>query len=206
MTLVRHRILRNLVFLLLFLVDTGSSWSFARHHDAVKRWSGSGGGEEARTDPCIGLTAEEIEALPSLGDLLESGAARRQVYKGAEISERFHWKTRALNGEFGKELGVDSRDDNEHLVDGLQTALTSKWPATVSITVVSAKHADVTFVDEVRNSVYVEVGGATEVDLVVKQRKNRVLSITCTYSAAHAGVPSAVRGRLKQVKGAKMIF
>ena len=127
------------------------------------------------------LSPEELDALPSLDDLIESGKARKEIFKGKDIDDRFHWKTRALSGEFSKVLGLtDERQDNECLVDSIQTCLTSTWPAPMTITVVG-KPPDASvvtdFVTIIRQAIGDVVAEADDAEELA-QRRNTTCSKT----------------------------
>jgi len=113
----------------------------------------SEGADNALSSSCglENMTAEEIDALPTIDDLVASGAAKREVFQGTELSSRFHWKTRALVGEFSQNLAPEA--DTEAGGEGNIAAALLKFPAPVSITVVGKLAANSAFQDDVSAAV-----------------------------------------------------
>jgi len=97
------------------------------------------------------ITVEEIDALPTIDDLVASGAAKREVFQGTELSSRFHWKTRALVGEFSQNLAPEA--DTEAGGEGNIAAALLNFPAPVSLTVVGKLAANSAFQDDVSAAV-----------------------------------------------------
>ena len=112
------------------------------------------------------MTAAEIDALPTINELLASGAAQRVVFQGDELSTRFHWKTRALAGEFSQALAPEA--DTEANSEGSIEAALLSYPAQVTLTIVGKLSVNANFLGEVTSAVKSLAG--EEVSIVAKER------------------------------------
>jgi len=82
---------------------------------------------------------------PTLDELLASGNAKKEVFHGKDLDERFHWKTRALTGEFSR----SSPDLDTELGEGSLEAALLNFPAKVTITVVGKLSSNSCFVEDI---------------------------------------------------------
>lgn len=86
----------------------------------------------SNNDDIRNMSIDDIDALPSLDDLIAKGEAQRVLFHGDDLTKRFHMATRALNGEFSH---ADPEADNESNEGAIEAALTT-FPATMKITAV----------------------------------------------------------------------
>eukprot|EP00614_Pseudopedinella_elastica_P014354 CAMPEP_0172584288 /NCGR_PEP_ID=MMETSP1068-20121228/3877_1 /TAXON_ID=35684 /ORGANISM="Pseudopedinella elastica, Strain CCMP716" /LENGTH=226 /DNA_ID=CAMNT_0013378413 /DNA_START=157 /DNA_END=837 /DNA_ORIENTATION=+ len=162
---------------------------------------GADSAETAAPDPKMSL--EEIEALPTLDELLESGEARREVFRGEEVSDRFHIATRALNGEFSHSA---PEEDTEAGGEGAITAAILKFPGPVSFTAVGKLAANEDFVSEIARCVEVQAG-AKMLKVSTKPRSGgKFVSVQVDYAAESGSIPPAVLGSVRRIAGVKMVF
>jgi hypothetical protein len=128
-------------------------------------------GDHKASLPSSGLenmTAAEIDALPTIEDLVASGAAQRVVFQGGELSARFHWKTRALAGEFSRDLTPEA--DTEAGGEGSIEAALLNYPAPVTLTVVGLLAANAAFVGDVTAAVRALTGEEVVVEARERSR------------------------------------
>lgn len=181
------------------------------------------------------MTAAEIDALPTIDELVASGAAQRVVFQGGELSERFHWKTRALAGEFSRDLAPEA--DTEAGGEGSIEAALLTYPASVTLTVVGKLLANAAFVGDVtaavraltgeevvveakersRGDVYTNCSGLIVSTLCVHAAHSlraaafprpagKFVSLQIQFTAVGPGTSRAVRTAAGAVEGAMMVF
>ena len=208
-------------------------------------------GSEGNCGGLENLTAAEIDALPTIDELLANGKAKKvregpedisiegssqiilccaarhffllifllfdacgetfpccrlqveEVFKGAEVSSRFHYSTRALNGEFSPK-GVAPEDDTEARGEGSIEAALVSFPATCTVTAVG-KSSDGFQQKELRDRVELLSGGAVGVE-TADRSGGKYLSVKLTYMAACPAMARRVREELRAFPGAMMVF
>lgn len=105
--------------------------------------------DSSSTTPSTPLTAEILDALPTLDDLVASGKAKVELFRGNSVSSRFHFATRALNGDFSKDISPEADTERE---GSIESAL-MHFPASCSITVVGKLSVNADFVAEVKQRI-----------------------------------------------------
>jgi putative lipoic acid-binding regulatory protein len=97
------------------------------------------------------IDLNELDALPTLDELVASGKAKIELFKGKDISSRFQMSMRALNGEFSK--GKSPESDTEADSDGSITAALIKFPSEMVVTVVGRVESNALFLADVQRCV-----------------------------------------------------
>jgi len=179
---------------------------------------------------------EDLDSLPSLDELLASGQARIEPFRGEGLDDRFHWKTRALSGEFSHS---SPNEDTEAASEGSIEAAFLHFPANVTITTVGKLAANPGFIEEVKRcfdsavpfegqstralvageskvpgvedgideaALYIS-GEATGLEMEIKERSGgKFLSIKCTYLAVTSEGAQQMREKLRGILGSMMVF
>lgn len=152
--------------------------------------------EAASPDPCAGLSQEDLDALPELGQ-----------GKNA-LPERFGLKLRALRGEFSPKDAPDTERDENSITKGL-----IGFPALLPVKVVSQKldaEAQVALVEDLRkvcDACYVETGLYASTEFEVTQRMGgAIASIAFTVRVPSSDALTVLREEIKSDKRVKMVF
>ena len=206
--------MRPLLLLLAYINSEGvSCWSHSRSilyssslRNIISMATTSSQSDESDIN---NLSPEELDALPSLDDLIESGKARKEIFRGKDINDRFHWKTRALSGELTKVLGLtNERDENEFLVDGIQTCLISTWPTPMTITVVG-KPPDTSvvtdFVTSIRQAIGDVLAEADDAEVLAQRRHATCSKTQSSYESDQPGFDNLLTIDVRERKKGKFI-
>lgn len=99
------------------------------------------------------------------------------MFKGKDLDERFHWKTRALTGEFSH----SSPDLDTELGEGCLEAALLNFPANVTITVVGKLSSNSCFVDDVTRCIKDVASLDKSLDVLQGERENSSLDAKLSY-------------------------